>query len=201
MFYSEASLILHEAFAMSPFPATLWLPAPRPVFIVLAALLLCPPPVHAASASEINREVDKALARFQQFDGARAYLDIARGVLVFPKVYMAGIGGEYGEGALRVDGKTVDYYSTAAASIGFQPRAQAKTLIVVFTREDALNQFRTSAGWKVGVDGAVVLVDLGADKAVEPPRIKDPVVGFVFGQKGLMYKVTLEGAQFTRLRK
>lgn len=186
---------------MSPFTATLRLPVPLPVFIVLAALLLGPPLAHPASTSEINREVDKALARFQQFDGAKAYLDIARGVLVFPKVYKAGIGGEYGEGALRVDGKTVDYYSTATASSGFQPRAQAKTLVVLFIREDALSRFRASEGRKVGVDGAVVLVDLGAGKAVDTPRIKDPVVGFVFGQKGLMYKPTLEGVQFTHLKK
>lgn len=186
---------------MSPFPATLRLPVPFPVFIVLAALLLGLPSAHAASTSEINREVDKALARFQQFDGARAYLDIAQGVLVFPKVYKAGIGGEYGEGALRVDGKTVDYYSTAAASTGFQPGAQAKTLIVLFTREDTLNHFRASAVWKVGVDGAVVLVDLGAGKVDDPPRTQHPMIGFVFGQKGLMYKLTLEGATFTRLRK
>ena len=186
---------------MTTFPATLRLPVPLPVFIVLATLLLGTPSGHAASTPEINREVDKALVRFQQFDGARAYLDIARGVLVFPKVYKVGIGGEYGEGALRVDGKTVDYYSTAAASSGFQLRAQAKTLIVLFTREDALSQFRASENWKVGVDGAVVLVDLDAGKAVGTPHIQDPVVGFVFGQKGLMYKLSLEGAQFTRLRK
>ncbi|MDP3421845.1 MAG: hypothetical protein Q8S10_13110 [Thiobacillus sp.] len=186
---------------MSPFSTALRLPVPLPVFIVLAALLLGTLPAHAASTSKINREVDKALVRFQQFDGAKAYLDIAQGVLVFPKVYKAGIGGEYGEGALRVDGKTVDYYSTAVASSSFQPRAQAKTLIVLFTREDALSQFRASESWKVGVDGAIVLVDLDAGKAVGTPHIQDPVVGFVFGQKGLMYKLTLEGAQFTRLRK
>jgi lipid-binding SYLF domain-containing protein len=185
---------------MSPFPATLRLLVLLPVFIVLATLMSTPP-AHTASTSEINREVDKALARFQQLDGAKAYLDLARGVLVFPKVYKAGIGGEYGEGALRVDGKTVDYYSTAAATIGFQPRAQAKTVVILFTREDALSRFRASEGWKVDVDGAVVLVDLGAGKAVDTPRIKDPVVGFVFGQKGLMYSPTLDGVQFTRLRK
>lgn len=186
---------------MSPSPATLRLPVPLRVFILLMAFLPGPPPAHATSTSKINREVDKALARFQQIEGTGAYLDIARGVLVFPKVYKAGIGGEYGEGALRVNGKTVDYYSTAAASIGFQPGTQAKTLIVVFTREDALGQFRANAAWKVGVDGAVVLVDTGAGKAVDTPRPQHPMVGFVFGQKGLIHKLTLEGATFTRLRK
>ncbi|MFN3545660.1 MAG: YSC84-related protein [Thiobacillus sp.] len=158
---------------------------------------------HAASAKEIEAQVNQALKEFQKIDGASAYLRIAKGVLVFPKVYKAGIGigGEYGEGALRVGGKTVDYYSTAAASIGFQLGAQAKSIVVIFTQDEALRKFRASEGWKVGVDGSVALVDLGAGKAVDTTTIKDPVVGFVFGQKGLMYNLTLEGAKFTRIQR
>lgn len=170
---------------------------------VLLVLLLHTPPAHAASAAEIDREVDQALAEFRKIDGADAFLGIAKGVLVFPKVYKAGIGlgGEYGEGALRVDSKTVDYYSTAAASVGFQLGAQAKTIVILFTEESALNKFRESEGWKVGVDGSVALVDIGVGKAVDTTTIKDPVIGFVFGQKGLMYNLTLEGAKFSRLDK
>jgi lipid-binding SYLF domain-containing protein len=170
---------------------------------VLLVMLVAAQPVRAASASEIDVEVDKALQAFHKLDGAQAYLNIAKGVLVFPKVYKAGIGigGEYGEGALRVGGKTVDYYSTAAASIGFQLGAQAKTVVVLFIQQDALNSFRQSEGWKVGVDGSVALVDVGAGKAVDTTNIKDPVIGFVFGQKGLMYNLTLEGAKFTKLDK
>ncbi len=169
----------------------------------LLALILAAAPAHAASAAEIDREVDRALADFRKIEGANAFLGIAKGVLVFPKVYKAGIGvgGEYGEGALRVGGKTVDYYSTAAASIGFQLGAQAKSIVVIFTQESALKKFRASEGWKVGVDGSVALVDIGVGKAVDTTNIKDPVIGFIFGQKGLMYNLTLEGAKFTRLDK
>jgi lipid-binding SYLF domain-containing protein len=169
----------------------------------LLALMLAAPAAHAASAAEIDSDVDKALADFRKIEGADAFLGIAKGVLVFPKVYKAGIGvgGEYGEGALRVGGKTVDYYSTAAASIGFQLGAQAKTIVVLFTEESALKKFRESEGWKVGVDGSVALVDIGVGKAVDTSNIKDPVIGFVFGQKGLMYNLTLEGAKFTKLDK
>ena len=96
----------------------------------LFALMLTASAVHAASGAEIDGEVDKALTDFRKIEGANAFLGIAKGVLVFPKVYKAGIGigGEYGEGALRVGGKTVDYYSTAVASIGIQLGAQAKAL-------------------------------------------------------------------------
>ncbi|MFC1820881.1 hypothetical protein ACFLZG_07360, partial [Thermodesulfobacteriota bacterium] len=77
-----------------------------------------------------------------------------------PSVIKAGfgIGGEYGEGALRISGKTVDYYSTAAASIGFQLGAQSKTIILIFLDKSALKKFRDSSGWEIGVDGSIVLV-------------------------------------------
>jgi lipid-binding SYLF domain-containing protein len=160
-------------------------------------------PARAASAAEIDIEVNQALENFQKIDGVPAFLGIAKGVLVFPKVYKAGIGvgGEYGEGALRVGGATVDYYSTAAASIGFQLGAQAKSIVVIFTEESALKKFRDSEGWKVGVDGSVALIDIGVGKAVDTTNIKDPVIGFIFGQKGLMYNLTLEGSKFTKLDK
>jgi lipid-binding SYLF domain-containing protein len=169
----------------------------------MVALFLSAAPAHAASATEIDREVDKALAAFQKLDGTKPFLEIAKGVLVFPKVYKAGIGigGEYGEGALRINGKTVDYYSTAAASIGFQLGAQAKSIVILFTDESALKKFRASEGWEVGVDGSVALIDIGVGKTVDTTTIKDPVIGFVFGQKGLMYNLTLEGSKFTKLKK
>jgi len=94
----------------------------------------------------------------------REYLKQAKGVLVFPKVFKAGFGfgGEYGEGALRIKGKTVDYYSTAAASFGFQIGVQKKSIILLFTQQAALKHFRESSGWKAGVDGSVALATLGA---------------------------------------
>lgn len=91
------------------------------------------------------------------------------------------IGGEYGEGALRIGGKTVGYYSTAAGSIGFQLGGQMMTVILVFMQEAALKDFRASSGWEVGVDGSVALVTVGAGGSVDTTNIKDPVVGFVFG--------------------
>jgi lipid-binding SYLF domain-containing protein len=170
---------------------------------LVVTLMLAARPAHAASAAEIDREVDKTLVAFRKIDGAANFLKAAKGVLVFPKVYKAGIGigGEYGEGALRVGGKTVDYYSTAAASIGFQLGAQAKSIVVLFMDEEALKKFRASEGWEVGVDGSVALIDLGVGKSVDTTTIKDPVIGFIFGQKGLMYNLTLEGSKFTKLKK
>ena len=159
---------------------------------------------YAATAKEINVSVDVALENFhKQVKGGKEFLKAAKGVLVFPNVYKAGfgVGGEYGEGALRIGGKTVDYYNTAAASFGFQLGAQKKTVILIFMQQEALKKFRASSGWEAGVDGSVALIKVGAGGSIDTIKINDPIVGFVFGQKGLMYNLTLEGSKYTKLKK
>ncbi len=158
----------------------------------------------AASAKEIDIRVDAALERFtKEIGGAQKLLKKAKGILVFPNVIKAGfgIGGEYGEGALRIGGKTVDYYSTAAASIGFQLGAQSKTVILIFLDKDELKKFRNSSGWEIGVDGSVALVTIGAGGSIDTTNIKATIVGFVFSNKGLMYNLTLEGSKITKLNR
>ena len=156
----------------------------------------------AKSAKEIDVSVDVALEQFNKdIKGGAEFLKSAKGVLVFPSVLKAGIGigGEYGEGALRIGGKTVDYYSTASASIGFQLGAQSKRVILVFMQDKALKGFQGSSGWEAGVDGSVALIELGAGGTIDTTNIKDPIVGFVFGNKGLMYNLTLEGSKYTKI--
>jgi len=160
--------------------------------------------VLAASADKLNRESDKALQVFkEEIDGADLFLSQAAGYLVFPRVLKVGfiVGGETGEGVLRVGGSTVAYYRTSAGSFGFQAGAQAKSIVIAFLTRESLDKFRRSSGWKVGVDGSIALVDVGAGKSIDSDNIKDPVVGFVFGSKGLMYNLTLEGSKFTKLDK
>ena len=156
----------------------------------------------AKSAKEIDISVDVALEQFEEdIKGGKEFLKSAKGVLVFPSVIKAGIGvgGEYGEGALRMGGNTVDYYSTAAASIGFQLGAQSKRIILVFMQDAALKKFRASKGWEAGVDGSVALIELGAGGTIDTTKIKSPIIGFVFGNKGLMYNLTLEGSKYTKI--
>lgn len=161
-------------------------------------------PVVAASSQEINIGVDATLKRFaEEISGGSVFLQKAEGVLVFPNVLKAGfgIGGEFGEGALRIGGKTVEYYNTVAASIGFQIGAQSKSIVLVFLTNDSLADFRKSSGWKAGVDGSVALVKWGVGEDINTVDIKDPIVGFVFSNKGLMYNLTIEGAKFTKIVK
>jgi lipid-binding SYLF domain-containing protein len=159
---------------------------------------------YAASADKIDRQANKALEVFmEEVNGAEIFLDQAAGFLIFPRVIKIGIGigAETGEGALRVGGKTIDYYRTSAGSVGLQLGAQAKSIVIVFMTEDSLRKFQNSKGWKVGVDGSIALIDLGGGKTIDSHNIKDPVVGFIFGSKGLMYNLTLEGSKFSKLDK
>lgn len=158
----------------------------------------------ASTAKSIDAKVDAALGRFRkEVKGAEELLHAAKGVLVFAGVIKAGIGigGEHGEGALRIAGKTVDYYSITSASIGLQFGAQKKDVILVFMEGQALTKFRESKGWKAGVDGSVALIDIGAGRSLDTTNINHPIVGFVVGQKGLMYNLTLEGSKISKLDK
>jgi lipid-binding SYLF domain-containing protein len=153
-------------------------------------------------ASALNRSADQAVQDFrQQVNGADVFLNQAAGYLVFPKVYKGGIGvgGETGEGVLRVGGSPVGYYRLAAGSVGFQLGAQAKSIVIAFMTREALDRFRKSEGWRVGVDGSVALIDIGAGKTIDSDNVRDPVVGFIYGSMGLMYNLTLEGTKFTKI--
>ena len=170
---------------------------------MLAAMLFAGA-VLAASAEKIDRESDKALDVFREdVSGSEIFLQQAAGYLVFPRVIKIGIGigAETGEGVLRVGGQTVDYYRTTSGSIGLQLGAQAKSIVIAFMTKASLKKFRESSGWKVGIDGSIALIDLGAGKTIDSHNVSDPVVGFIFGSKGLMYNLTLEGSKFSKLDK
>lgn len=174
------------------------------IAVLVALALLMPAVAQAASAAKIDEQANEALGVFRdEINGADVFLNQAAGYLIFPRVIKVGvgIGAETGEGALRVGGRTVDYYRTTSGSVGFQLGAQAKSIVIAFMTPESLNKFRESSGWKVGVDGSVALIDIGAGKTIDSNNIKDPVVGFVFGSKGLMYNLTLEGSRFTKLDK
>lgn len=160
--------------------------------------------VSAKSKQEINILADATMERFtEEVVGGQQFLNGAAAYMVFPRVIKAGfgIGGEYGEGVLRSSGNNIAYYSTAAASIGFQAGAQSKSVVVVFMTQKALDDFRSKKGWKAGVDGSVAVVKWGVGEDINTLDIKDPVVGFVFSNKGLMFNLTLEGSKFTEIKR
>jgi len=143
----------------------------------------------AKTAREIDASVDVAIERFhKQIIGAKELIKASKGMLVMPNVVKGAfiIGGEYGEGALRIGGKSVDYYNTISGSIGFQIGGAAKDIILLFMTDDAIQQFRASSGWEAGVDGNVALITIGAGERADTTTSKDPIVAFVFDAKGLI---------------
>jgi len=156
------------------------------------------------SAKEINTEVDRALMLFeQQVKGGQDLLNSAKGVLVIPNVMKAGLvlGGEYGEGALRVCGKTVAYYNIAGGSAGFEIGAEKKDLILLFMDDKALEHFRKSSGWTAGFDEGLTFIDAGKEKYDDTVTIKGAVVAFAFAERGLMADVSIEGVKFSKMEK
>lgn len=151
----------------------------------------------------IDAKVQGTLSRlYATVKGSRELAAKASGVLVFPSVLQAGfvVGGQYGEGALRVGGKSVGYYSTVSGSFGFQAGAQSKAIIFLFMTHDALNSFRNSKGWSVGGEGSVALVKVGANGAIDTTTATAPVEVIVLTNAGLMGDVSLSGTKVSRLK-
>ncbi|MEE4599883.1 MAG: YSC84-related protein [Desulfobacteraceae bacterium] len=158
----------------------------------------------AKTAKEIDASVDVAIDRFyKQVKGAENFVKASKGMLVMPNIVKGAfiVGGEYGEGALRIGGKTVSYYNTVAGSIGLQIGGQKKDIILCFMTDEALKKFRESKGWETGVDGNVALITVGAGERADTTTLKDPIVGFVFDAKGLIADISLKGAKFSKLDK
>jgi lipid-binding SYLF domain-containing protein len=156
----------------------------------------------ADTAKQIDLGADAALQRFyKKVAGGQDFIQSAKGALVFPKIVKAGIGigGEYGEGALRVAGKTTDYYSATAASIGLQLGAQTRSVVIVFLQQQALDQFRAASGWTAGINGSIALIDIGDGGSLTSDTVKDPIVYFTFDNRGLMFNLSLEGTKFSKL--
>jgi lipid-binding SYLF domain-containing protein len=172
------------------------------VFTALASLAGGSSSSQAASGREIDREVNITLDRlYRHIPGGSELAARAAAILVFPTVIKAGIGvgGEYGEGALRIGGVTQGYYDTLAASFGFQFGAEARSIIIMFMTPGALENFRRAHGWKVGVDGSIAIITIAAGAAINTENITSPVVGIILDTKGLMYNLTLEGSKITRI--
>ena len=151
----------------------------------------------------LNAGIDATLQRLQTtVPNSRELINKANGILVFPRVLAAGlgIGGEFGEGALRVRNAPAEYYNLASVSIGLQIGAQSKAIVMLFMNDEALNKLRTSNTWSVGVDASVAVLKVGANGAIDSTSINGPVLAFVMTNAGLMANLSLEGTRITRER-
>jgi lipid-binding SYLF domain-containing protein len=161
-----------------------------------------PFPALADTAAEIDGDVDAALQKlYASTPAAKEISKVAKGVLVFPDVIKAGlvVGGQYGVGALRKEGKKVGYYNTVAASYGLQAGAQSFGYALFFMTDSALEYLKQSSGWEIGVGPSVVIVDAGMARSLTTTTAKDAVYAFFFDQKGLMAGLGLQGSKITRI--
>ncbi|NPT41603.1 hypothetical protein GNZ12_09775 [Paraburkholderia sp. 1N] len=161
------------------------------------------PSTDASKRQSIDASVDGTMSRlFTTVKGSRELVSKARGVLVFPSVLQAGfiVGGQYGEGALRVGGSSVGYYSTISGSLGLTAGAQSKAIIFLFMTQDSLDTFRNADGWSAGGDASVALVKMGANGAIDTTTATAPVEVFVLTNTGLMADISLQGTKVSRLK-
>ena len=172
---------------------------------MIIIVLLAVAPSHAIKKNEAANIDDKMTAVVKDFESkvpqAQDLMKGAKGVLVMPALYKGGFIGaaQYGEGALRAGGVTADYYNFAALSFGLQAGAEKTSLIMLFNSADALAKFRRNPGFEVGLDANVTMITVGEGGSFDSTKAGEPIIAFVFGQRGLMAGVSLKGAKFTRL--
>ncbi len=169
-----------------------------------AFLFLATGSAMAETGREIDAHVDAALDRFvAEVKGGRELLAKANAALVLPRVVKGGVivGGEYGEGALREGGRTVAYYSVASASLGLTVGGEIKDIVILFMEGSALRKFRKSQGWEAGVDGNVAAIKTGGGASVDTTSVREPIIGFVVGVKGLLVDASLKGSKFSPIRR
>jgi lipid-binding SYLF domain-containing protein len=156
----------------------------------------------AADTAKLDHAVASALKQlYAKYPVALQLSKVAKGVMVFPNVKKAGfvVGGQYGEGALLVGGKTVGYYNTVAGSYGLQAGAQKFGYAMFFMDSASLEYLNKSNGWEVGVGPSVVVVDAGKAKTLTTSTAQDGIYAFIFSQKGLMAGLGLQGSKITRI--
>lgn len=159
-------------------------------------------PAAAETAAEIDKGVQAAMsACTTSVPGCDVAAKEADGILVFPSITKGaiGVGGSYGEGALLVSGKTHGYYNNVSASIGLQLGAEKFTEVIMFVTKEALDAFLATSGWEVGVNAKVTMIDKGDSAGITSIMAENDVLGFVYGQKGLMGDFSIQGAKITKI--
>lgn len=173
-------------------------------FYVLFFSLLIMGSAVAASKADIDRGVADALTEFRDLhpDNA-ALLAEAAGVLIFPNMTKAGfgVGGEYGEGALQIDGVTQGYYSLASASFGFRFGVAQYRQMVLFMTESSLADFQSSDGWALGGDVGVTVVDDGMSAGYDVLSANQAILVFAFSSRGLLGDLSIAGSKVSPIER
>jgi lipid-binding SYLF domain-containing protein len=176
------------------------------VLAFAAFTLISPNPARAASAAELSRDANNVLQKlYKKSSSAKALGEKAKAILVFPSITKGGflVGGQYGEGALMKEGKTIAYYNTVSVSYGLQAGAQKYGYVLFFMTDSAREYLNRSDGWELGTGPSIVIVDEGAAAAggISTTTARSDVYAFFFDQKGLMAGLGLQGNKITKIEK
>jgi lipid-binding SYLF domain-containing protein len=175
------------------------------IALVLAFAILTlgsPRSLQAATAEELDSEANNALQTlYRTTPAARDMARVAKGILVFPRIVKGGFifGGQYGEGALRVGGKTTGYYRSIAASYGLQAGAQTFGYALFFLDDASLRYLKDSDGWEIGVGPSIVIMDEGKARSFSTTTAKSGVYAFFFSQHGLMAGLGITGSKISEI--
>lgn len=159
-------------------------------------------PAAAASAAEIDRDASAALSDlYKHYPAAKALAKDAKAILVFPKIFKAGlmVGGETGDGVLRVKDKPVGYYNTSGVSYGLQVGAQTFGYAMFLMTDSAVKSLDKAQGLEVGVGPSVVVMDEGMAMKTSTTTLQGDIYAIIFGQKGLMAGLGIQGSKITKL--
>lgn len=171
------------------------------ISLAFSAISLLPSSGRAESAAELDQSAKAALrSLYASNPAAQAVGKKANAILVFPSIVKGGflVGAQHGDGALLVNGKTVGYYNTVAASYGFQAGVQKFSYAMFFMNDASLNYLRKSGGWEVGSAPSLVVVDTGMARSLSTTTLQKGIYVFFFSQKGLMGGLGLQGTKITK---
>lgn len=171
---------------------------------VASLILVVAPGAQAETKAALDTSSKEALNQLiASVPAAKTLSEKAIAVLVFPSITKAGfmVGGQFGDGVLWKNGKPSAYYNTSGASFGLQVGAQTYGYAMFFMKESALKALETADGFEVGVGPSVVVMDQGMGASHTTTTLQDDIYAFVFGQKGLMAGVGIQGNKITKISK
>lgn len=157
----------------------------------------------AATKEDLNKDADRALQiLYKSNPVAKDISKKAKEILVFPKIYRAGLvfGGSYGEGVLFRGSEVDSYYNSVSASWGWQAGVQSYSYVVFLMNDKAVNYLKKTKGWEIGVGPTVVVLDKGVAKNLSSTTLKDDAYAVIFDQEGLMASLSIEGTKISRIK-
>ena len=177
--------------------------------VLAGAALLCAASASVAQdkgkteAAELASESQAALQQlYANVPLAKELGPKAHAILVFPKVTKAGlgIGGQYGEGTLLKGGKAVAYYKTTGRFVraaGGRPDVRLRDVLHEREGSGGARQARTVS--RSASARASSWWTRARRRPATTRTMKDDIYAFIFGQKGLMAGLGIQGNKITKI--